>query len=83
MQRVVILFLIYLFLLACISWIPAPYRLTRECFTAVGFQMKSISPSPAPAAAAAEDAVQEAADDLVQFNMAALDKQLLKKNKKK
>ena len=45
--------------------------------------MNSISPSPAPAAAAAEDAVQEAADDLVQFNMAALDKQLLKKNKKK
>ena len=47
MQRVVILFLIYLLLLTAISWVPAPYRLKERFSTGSGFQMKSISPSPA------------------------------------
>ena len=49
MQRVVTLFLIYLLLLACISWIPTPYRLTKELFTTSpdGFHMMALNPSPA------------------------------------
>jgi hypothetical protein len=47
MQRVGTLFLIYLFLLACISWISAPYRLKEQFYT--GFHMAAITPSPATA----------------------------------
>jgi hypothetical protein len=41
--------LIYLLLLACISWIPTPYRLTKELFTTSpdGFHMMALNPSPA------------------------------------
>ena len=54
MQRVVILFLIYLLLLTVISWIPAPYRLKERFST--GFNMKSITPSLAETQEAAGEA---------------------------
>lgn len=52
MQRMVPLFLIYLFLLTAILWIPAPYRLTREGFT-TEFTLKALDKSPATAQAEA------------------------------
>jgi hypothetical protein len=47
MQRVGTLFLIYLFLLACISWIPAPYRLKEQFYT--GFYMAPLTQTPGDA----------------------------------
>tara|TARA_B110000483_G_C17960668_1_gene451909 strand:+ start:16 stop:390 length:375 start_codon:yes stop_codon:yes gene_type:complete len=75
MQRVGTLFLIYLFLFACISWIPAPYRLKERFSTGSGFNMapletpaeatqadeQAAEASAAEAPAAAEDAVAAAA----------------------
>ena len=52
MQRVVTLFLIYLFLLSCISWIPAPYRLKEQFYIESGFSMAALDPSPEAAQAA-------------------------------
>ena len=60
MQRMVPLFLIYLFLLTAILWIPAPYRLTREGFT-TEFTLKDLDKSPATAQADAAAEVEKTA----------------------
>lgn len=57
MQRVGTLFLIYLFLLACISWIPAPYRMKELFSTGSGFNMTALEETPQ---AKQEDAAEAA-----------------------